>query len=392
MAASVSDLSGLGLLTWVYPPGLVDRVVAACGRSEQRKRLLPARLVVYFVLGLALFSPAPYLEVMRHLVAGLRGVGLLGDWHVPAKSSLFRARQRLGSEPLRVLFSTTAKPIATETTPGAFWRGLRVLAVDGTCWDAADTEANQAAFGRPGNARGTGKSAFVQVRMAALVEVGSHAVLDAELAGCRTGEVTLVGRLPRSCGPGQLVLADREFLGVPLWQAFTATGADLLWRVPAIRVLPVRKELRDGSWLSSIHANTDPAKRDPVDVRVLAYRLKDTTGTAAAGEYRLVTSLMDARRYPARQLAALYRERWEIESVFAEIKTHQRGAKVVLSSKTPDGVLQQIWAHLLVHHALRELMLRTAATRQLDPDRISFTETLRSARRSVTVTPGSFSP
>ncbi|WSM17818.1 IS4 family transposase [Streptomyces sp. NBC_01717] len=392
MAASASDLSGLGLLTWVYPPGLVDRVVAACGRSEQRRRLLPARLVVYFVLGLALFSPAPYLEVMRHLIAGLRGLVLLGKWNVPAKSSLFRARQRLGFEPLQVLFAATAKPMANESTPGAFWRGLRLLAVDGTCWDVADTEANQAAFGRPGNGRGTRRSAFVQVRMAALVEVGSHAVLDAELAGCRTGEVTLVGRLPRSCGAGQLVLADRGFLGVPLWRAFTATGADLLWRVPANRVLPVRKLLRDGSWLSDIHAGTDPAKRDPAQVRVLAYQLQDTGSAAGPDGYRLVTTLLDPRRYPARQLAALYRERWEIESVFAEIKTCQRGAKVVLSSKTPDGVLQQIWAHLLVHHALRELMLRTAATRQLDPDRISFTETLRSARRSVTVTPGGFSP
>ncbi|MGW3911479.1 IS4 family transposase [Streptomyces sp. NPDC005070] len=392
MASSASDLSGLGLLTWVYPPGLVDRVVAACGRAEQRRRLLPARLVVYFVLGLALFSPAPYLEVMRHLVSGLRGLGGLGDWHVPAKSSLFRARQRLGFEPLQVMFAATAKPMAEASTPGAFWRGLRVLAVDGTCWDVADTEANQAAFGRPGSGRGPKRSAFVQVRMAALVEVGSHAVLDAELAGCRTGEVTLVGRLPRSCAAGQLVLADREFLGVPLWRAFTDSGADLLWRVPANRVLPVNKLLHDGSWLSNIHAKTDPAKRDPVQVRVLAYQLKGSGKDAAANNYRLVTTLLDPRRYPARQLAALYRERWEIESVFAEIKTFQRGAKVVLSSKTPDGVLQQIWAHLLVHHALRELMLRTAATRQLDPDRISFTETLRSARRSVTVTPGGFSP
>ncbi|WP_181647086.1 IS4 family transposase [Streptomyces sp. WAC00263] len=392
VAASVSDLSGLGLLTWVYPPGLVDRVVAACGRAERRQRLLPARLVVYFVLALALFSPAPYLEVMRHLVEGLRGSGLLGNWRVPAKSSLFRARQRLGSEPLRVLFATTAKPMATEATPGAFWRGLRLLAVDGTCWDVADSEANETAFGRPGSGRGSGRSAFPQVRMAALVEIGSHAVLDAELAGCRTGEVTLVGRLPRSTGPGQLVLADREFLGVALWQAFTATGADLLWRVPANRVLPVTKQFRDGSWLSHIRASSGPARKEPVVVRVLAYRLKDRACEGETDGYRLVTSLLDARRYPARQMAALYRERWEIESVFAEIKTHQRGARVVLSSKTPDGVHQQIWAHLLVHHALRELMLRTAATRGLDPDRVSFTETLRSARRSVTVTPGSFSP
>ncbi|MET9081799.1 transposase [Streptomyces sp. NPDC004237] len=177
---------------------------------------------------------------------------------------------------------------------------------------------------------------------------------------------------------------------MPLWRAFTATGADLLWRVPANRVLPVDRILRDGSWLSRILAHTDPAHSDPVTVRVLAYRLN---GTGPAGEdYRLVTSLLDARRHPARQLAALYQERWEAEAVFAELKTHQRGARVVISSKTPDGVLQQIWAHLLVHHALRELMVRTAATRGLDPDQVSFTETLRSARRSVTVTPGSFSP
>ncbi len=187
-------------------------------------------------------------------------------------------------------------------------------------------------------------------------------------------------------------MADREFLGVPLWRAFTATGADLLWRVPANRIMPVRTPLRDGSWLSDIHAGTDRAKRDPVQGRVLAYQLKDAGPAAAAGDYRLVTTLLDPRRYPARQLAALYRERWETEAVFAELKTYQRGAKVVLSSKTPDGVLQQIWAHLLVHHALRELMVRTAATRKLDPGRISFTDTLCSARRSVTATPGGFSP
>ncbi|WP_250291742.1 transposase [Streptomyces atroolivaceus] len=173
--------------------------------------------------------------------------------------------------------------------------------------------------------------------MAALVEVGSHAVLDAELAGCRTGEVTLVGRLPRSCSAGQLIMADREFQGVPLWRAFTATGADLLWRVPANRVLPVHKLFRDGSWLSDIHAGTDRAKRDPVRVRVLAYQLKDAGPAAAAGDYRLVTTLLDPRRYPARQLAAFYRERWEIQSVFAELKTHQRARRSSSAARHPTA-------------------------------------------------------
>src|SRR5436190_5627602 len=160
MTEGVPELAGLGVLTWVYPPDLVDRVVAACGRAEQRRRLLPARLVVYFVLALALFSPAPYLEVLRHLTEGLRDLGRWGSWRMPAKSSLFRARERLGAEPLRVLFAATARPLATPSTPGAFWRGLRLLALDGTCWDVADTPANDKAFGRPGSHRGEGGGAF----------------------------------------------------------------------------------------------------------------------------------------------------------------------------------------------------------------------------------------
>ncbi|MEK8173618.1 IS4 family transposase [Streptomyces sp. M19] len=383
----MSDLSGLGLLTWVYPPGLVDRVVAACGRTEQRRRLLPARLTVYFVLGLALFSPAPYLEVMRHLVEGLRAWGC---W----ATGTFRKGRRCfgpGNDWGR------SRCGCCSPRPRGRWPPRRRRGRSG---GAAAAGGGRHLLGRgrhpgqrgrlrpPGQRPQHGESSFPQVRMACLVETGTHLVLDAEVAGCRTGEVTLVGRLPRSCGPGQLVLADREFLGVPLWRAFTATGVDLLWRVPANRVLPVERQLRDGSWLSRIHAGTDPGHRDPVTVRVLAYRLG---GTGQAEEdYRLVTSLLDASRHPARQLAALYHERWEAEAVFAELKTHQRGARIVLSSKTPAGVIQQIWAHLLVHRALRELMLRTAATQNLDPDRISFTETLRSARRSVTVTPGGF--
>ncbi|MGP4092749.1 IS4 family transposase, partial [Streptomyces sp. KR55] len=317
--------------------------------------------------------------------------GLCGAWRMPAKSSLFRARDRLGPEPLRVLFATTAGPLANERTPGAFWRGLRLMAVDGTCWDVADSVANEKAFGRPGNTRGPDRAAFPQVRMAALVELGTHAVLDAELDGCRVGELTLSARLVRSAGPGMLILADREFLGVPLWRAFTATGAHLLWRVPANRVLPVQQRLPDGSWLSRLHAGTDAKKRDPVRVRVIAYRLKGVPGAEENG-YRLVTDLLDAQAYPAAELATQYHQRWEIESVLGEIKTHQRGAKVVLSSKTPDGIRQQIWAHLLVHRALRQLMCRTAAARGTDPDRISFTDTLRAARRSVTASPGIFSP
>jgi len=388
----VPELAGLGVLTWVYPPDVVDRVVAACDRAEQRRRLLPTRLVVYFVLAMALFSPAPYLEVLRHLVQGLREAGRWGAWRVPAKSSLFRARERLGARPLRVLFAATARPLATAATPGAFWRGLRLVAVDGTCWDAADTPANAQAFGRPGSRQGPGGGAFPQVRMVALVECGTHAILDAELEGCRVGEITLTTRLVRSLGPGMLVLADREFLGVPLWRACTATGAHLLWRVPANRLLEVDQALPDGSWRSSIYAAGDrPTRRRPVRVRVVAYDLDDPARPGEGG-YRLVTDLLDHERYPAGELAALYAQRWEEETALAELKTHQRGPGVVLTSKTPEGIRQQLWAHLLVHHALRALICRTAAAGGVDCDRLSFTDTLRAVRRSVTTAPGVFSP
>ncbi|MFI5808483.1 transposase [Streptomyces sp. NPDC051561] len=192
--------------------------------------------------------------------------------------------------------------------------------------------------------------------------------------------------------PASLRASPREFLGVPLRRAFTATGAHLLWRASANRVLPVQERLADGSWLSRLHAGTDGKKRDPVRVRVIAYGLDGIGARAGAEEYRLVTDLLDEERYPAAELAALYCERWEVEPVLAEIKTQQRGPRVVLSSKTPKGVRQQIRAHLLVHHALRSLMFRCAAVRESDPDRLSFTATLREVRRSVTTSPGVFSP
>ena len=189
-----------------------------------------------------------------------------------------------------------------------------------------------------------------------------------------------------------LVLADREFLGVPLWRAVAATGAHLLWRVPANRILAVEQALPDGSWWSSIYAAGDrPARRRPVRVRVIAYDLDDPHRPGEGG-YRLVTDLLDHERYPARELAGLYPQRWEEETTLDQLTTHQRGPGVVLTSKTPEGIRQQLWAHLLVHHALRALMCRTASAGGVDCDRLSFTDTLRAVRRSVTTAPGIFSP
>ncbi|MFI6007196.1 IS4 family transposase [Streptomyces sp. NPDC051366] len=395
VASSLPDLAGVGVLTRMYPPWLVDEVVAQCGRTEKRRRLLPARLVVYFLLAMALFSPAPYLEVMRHLSEGLRWAGLWGSWHLPSKAGIFRARGRLGLEPMAALFARCARPLGTEAMPGVFFNGWRLMAIDGTRFDVADSEANAAAFGRPGTGRGDGHGGYPQAHVVALVECGTHAVIDAVLGGWREAEVRLAEDLARSLTAGMLVLGDRNLPSARLWRALTLSGADLCFRAKTNRRLPVLEPLADGSWLTTIQAADDKkAGRRPVTVRVIRYRLDDP-GRPGQDHYILLTSVLDPALAPAPDLAALYPQRWECETVLDEIKTRQRGAKtVVLASKTPTGVRQEIYAHLLVHYALRALMAEAAAgsPEPVDSDRLSFTTALRAARRTVTILPGSFSP
>jgi hypothetical protein len=379
----------------MYPPWLVDEVVARCGRTEIRRRLLPARLVVYFLLAMALFSPAPYLEVMRQLSEGLRWAGLWGTWQPPSKAAIFRARARLGTEPMAELFHRQAGVLGTPAMPGVFWNGWRLMAIDGTRFDVADSEANAAAFGRPGTGRGEGTGSYPQVQVIALVECGTHAVIDAVLGGWHDGEVRLAEDLARSLTAGMLVLGDRNLPSVRLWRVLTSGGADLCFRAKASRRLPVVQLLPDGSWLTRIRAHDDrKAGPGPVTVRAIRYRLDDP-GRPGEDQYVLLTSILDPAAAPAAELAALYPERWECETVLDEIKTHQRGAKtVVLASKTPIGIRQEIYAHLLVHYALRALMAEAASgsPEPVDCDRLSFTTALRAARRTVTVTPGIFSP
>jgi hypothetical protein len=393
----ITDRIALGALTRTFPPELVDRVIEQTGRAEQRRRLLPARVVVYFVLALALYSHAAYEEVMRCLVEGLgwavrarRGRRSWPYWHVPGASALVEARTRLGPEPLKVLFAMAARPLATQATRGAWYRGWRLLVVDGTCLDVPDSPANQA-LGRATGGRGQG--AFPQVRVVGLVEAGTHAIIDAVQGPYATGEQTLARQLARDgglLGPGVLLLADRLFVGHKLWQQMAGTGADLLWRVrcgQGAPKLPVGQVLADGSWLS--HLRADGGRR--ITVRVVEYTLADPGRRTSTDRYRLVTTILDPTAAPAHELAALYTERWEIETALAELKTTQRGPKQVLRSKSPELVAQEIWAHLLVHYALRAVMHTAALEADLDPDRLSFIRTLRVIRRQVIARPA-FSP
>lgn len=389
----LSDHISIGVLTRVFPPELVDGVVAEVGRTERRHRLLPARVVVYYVLAMALFADASYEEVMRALVEGLSWAsGWRQVWEVPAKGSIFKARSRLGREPLRLLFEAVARPLATEATRGAFYREWRLMSLDGTCLDVADTPANEQEFGRPGSARREGGGAFPQLRLVALSETGTHAICAAAMGPLSSSENALADALLGGLQPGMLCLADRGFYSFGRFENARQTGAQLLWRVGAHMLLPREQQLSDGSYLTRIYANQPDqrAHRDGQQVRVVEYQLDDGLSDPEQ-RYRLLTTIVDPDHAPAGELGVLYHERWEIENALDELKVHQRGPRVVLRSKAPDGVYQEAYGYLCTHYAIRRLMHDAALNGDLDPDRLSFTRSLRAARRSARTKPG-FSP
>ena len=384
----LSDRIAIGLLTSTFPPELVDRVVAEAGRRQQRSRLLPARVVVYYVLAMCLFFGQGYEEVARLLTEGLGWArGWRGSWQVPTTAAITRARVKLGPEPVKALFAAVCRPVAGPGTVGAFYRGWRLVAVDGTTFDLPDTVSNVDFFGRPGSTRGSGKGAYPQARVVAVAECGTHAIFAATTGPLSTHETVLVRRLFAALGPGVLLLADRGFLGFELWREAAATGADLLWRVKSSAVLPVIEQLPDGSYLSHIYAGRDKNRHaDPITVRVVEYTMPGQSTV-----YRLITTIADPADAPALDLAALYTQRWEIETSLDELKTHQGQPGMVLRSQSPGGVEQEIYGFLLVHYAVRTLMHHAAASADIDPDRVSFTRTLRLVRRQVTAQ-AAFSP
>lgn len=384
---------GIGVLTRLLNRDLVDEVLAETGRREQRVRLLPARVVVYYVLALTLFYGDAYEEVMRKLVAGLRFTRTWrGEWKVPTTGAIAQARARLGEEPLRELHRRVAVPIAGPGSAVAWYHRWRVMAVDGVVLDVADTPANAEEFHRSRNDKG--RSPFPQVRVVGLAECGSRAVVDAAIGAINRDERGLMLELLASLEDDMLVLADRGFHSYALWRAVRETGADVLWRVKHNTWLPVLQRYPDGSYRSVlIDRNLEPSLRNTVrrgetefvregrtvEVRVVEFTVEHQEGPPT----RLATSLLDHEETPAVELAALYRERWEFELALDEIETHQLGRPRVLRSKSPAMVRQEIWALLLTHYAIRELMWQAADDVEKDPDRVSFMRTIRLVRREI---------
>jgi len=380
----LSDLVSVGVLTRVFPPELVDEVIAAAGRTEQRNRSLPARVMAYFAIGMAMHSEGSYEDVLSQLTDGLAwSSGWAQNYSPPSKSAIFQARQRLGPEPMKALFERVAVPIGTQSTPGTWLAGRRLVAIDGLCLDVADTPENVESFGRPGVNKGE-QAAFPQARVVALAECGTHAMFAAQIGKYTESEATLAQRLLGSLQPGMLLLADRGFFSFALWGKASATGAELLWRIRTDSAGPRAQhvqDLSDGSWLAHLKKSTDRTPAAPMLVRVVDYTVDD--GRDNPETYRLFTTLLDPEQVPATELAAAYHQRWEIELTFDELKTHQRGPRLVLRSKSPELVQQEIWGHLCCHYAIRTLMADAAQHSGHDPDRISFVAALRIARQSI---------
>jgi len=378
----ITDYISLGVIAKFFPLEKVRGVLEKTGRASVRERDLPAHVVVYYVIALALYMRSSYREVLRCL---LEGVQWLLDpsaaVKVAGKSGISQARSRLGVEPVKELYEAVVVPIAERRTKGAWYRDWRLVSLDGSTLDVADTAENEEAFGRPGASRGS--SAFPKLRFVGLLENGTHVLWAAQLAPYATDEITLARQVIPSLQKGMLCLADRFFPGYQLWQAAAQSGADLLWRMRQNARLEIDRRLPDGSYLSRLYLCISDRRnrRKAIVVRAIDYRLKDVPD--AEPVYRLITTILDPKQAPAKELAALYHERWEIETALDELKTHLRGAQIVLRSKTPELVKQEFYGLLMAHFAIRGLMHEAALQADEDPDRLSFVHAVHVVQRRM---------
>jgi Insertion element 4 transposase N-terminal/Transposase DDE domain len=378
----ITDYISLGVIAKYFPLEKVHAVLKKTGRASMRERDLPAHVVVYYVIALALYMRSSYREVLRCL---LEGVQWLLNPSLPVKvagkSGISQARTRLGAEPLKQLYEAVVTPIAGRDTKGAWYRHWRLVTLDGSTLDIADTAENEKEYGRPGASRGS--SAFPKIRFVGLLENGTHVLWAVRMAPYATDEITLAQQVVPALQKGMLCLADRFFPSYRLWQAAAKTGADLLWRTRQNARLDVDQRLPDGSYLSRLYASTSDRRkqRNAITVRAIDYCLQDVPG--AEPVYRLITTILDPERAPAKELAALYHERWEIETALDELKTHLRGAQIVLRSKAPELVAQEFYGLLMAHFAIRGLMHEAALRADEDPDRLSFLHTVRVVQRRL---------
>jgi len=366
----------IGSLSKFFPEHEIEAILRASGREGQRRRKLPALDLVYYVIALGLHASEGCRSVLRRIVLRKGGRENEDVERLSSDSAISQGRVRLGWQPLRALYEVVVRPIATRSTVGAWFRRWRLVSLDGSTLDVADSKRNERAFGRPGSARG--KSGFPQLRFVTLLENGTHVLFGAELGRYNTSETTLAKKVVTRLPADSLCMADRLFFSYSLWKTALATGAALLWRARADLILPKLKKLSDGSYLTKLYPSQRARTRDidGIPARLITYRVGK-----GRQEYRLLCSILDPRKAPAIQLANLYRRRWTIETVLAELKTRLRGARVVLRSRVPDLTRQDFWGLLLAHFGVRALMHEAALEQKIAAADLSFTHAVRTIAR-----------
>lgn len=371
----------LRALKRIIPRARVEEVLARTGRDRSVCPRLPAWFLVWFVIALGVFCRDCYRQVFRWLQPYRKA-------STPGRSTLCEARKRLGIAPLRLLAHQVIRLLGRPTTPGAFYRGMRTMALDGFVLDVPDTPANDRAFGRPGSGRA--KAAFPQVRLLALCETGSHVLWRSLIKPCARGEVPMAHYLLRSLQSGMLLLWDRGFLSYQTVAEVIDRKARLLARIKSNLIFQPIRVLDDGSFLAQFYRSAaDREKdRDGILVRIIEYTFDDPGRPGSGGPHRLLTTLLDDQLDPAETLIVLYHERWEEELTIDELKTHQC-ERPVLRSQTPAGVVQEVYGLLLGHYIIRVLIQEAAATTGIDPRRLSFTGTLKVLRCRLPECPAS---
>ena len=367
----------LGLLQEVITPEMVQLVLSGCHAWEDREQCLNMYTMLYWLMALALYPLLCQRAVYSKVVSGLRLFYPDLAKQVPSKSAFSYRRAQLGVAPAEWLFALCARPRATEQTPGAFWKGMRLMAIDGTVDSVPDTEDNRAFF-RYSTDDETSHSPFPQVRLVLLIECGTHLITDVELSGCRQGEISSARELlARSLGPDMLLLWDSGFHSSELIFLACKAQAHVLGRLKSNVLTKPVKRLADGSYLTYIYEDQDHHRGERRLVRVISYTFTDERVPSAGQTHRLMTTLLDPELYPAQELAVLFHERWHVELVFDEVKTHLRLAARTLRSRTPEGVVQEVYGLLLAHIAIRTLMLEAATSAGVAPTQLSFTGTIR---------------
>ena len=395
--ARLSDYLSASLLARVYPATLIAAILDEQGRNSQRVRSLPAVAGTYFCMALSLYPECAYeqvFSVVTQATSWMHGEVQPTATGRIAKSSISEMRSKLGFAPLASLVEHACVPLADpKRHPDGFYAGLRLVAIDGSNFELADEPDNVKTFGYPGSR--TGHAGYPQAQCAVLVECATHAILGANLGAYRSSEWDICKPLLACLRTGMLCLADRGFSGYQYWRSAAATGADLLWRCQANRRLPVMKTLSDGSYLSAIYpsdlrsAKQREASSEGITVRVVDYSLPGLAD--AEPRYRLITTLLDEKLAPALELATIYHERWEVEAVFDELKTHLLRARRVLRSKSADLVRQEFYGWVLAHYAVRWLMHQAASEHRLEHRSLSFTANLQILRRAQPLS-GAFPP